>query len=65
MSENMRYILAAAIAVMQLYYYTPWHQNMFAVFWDYVAKTCGSIANLLAWIAVEARANYFACVQEA
>lgn len=64
MGENLKYIAAAAIALMQLYYYTPWHQNMFAMFWDYVARVCGYLANMLGWVSVEARANYFASIQE-
>lgn len=65
MSDNIRYIAAAIVAVIQLYYYTPNHQGMFAAFWDYIAKVCGGLANMLGWIAVEARANYFASIQEA
>jgi len=48
----------------QLYMVEPWKFPVFAMFWDTVAKFCGELANLLAYIAMRARLNYYASIQE-
>jgi hypothetical protein len=65
MSDETWQLLAAAIATMaQLYMVEPWKFPVFAMFWDTVAKFCGELANLLAYIAMRARLNYYASIQE-
>lgn len=65
MSEETFQLLAAAtIAVCQIYVMEPWKFQVFARFWDIIAKFCGRLANLLGWISLEARKNYFVAVTE-
>jgi hypothetical protein len=63
MSDEIYRLIAVAIAaVTELYAMDDSKLPIFAKFWDIVATICGKLANVLGWIAVEARANYFQVV---
>lgn len=65
MSEDLIQLIATAVVVLsQLYFMEPWKFPIFAKFWDTIARICGRMANVLGWVSVEARANYFLAVQE-
>jgi hypothetical protein len=65
MSDDVIQLIAAAIVtVTQLYMLEPWKFPVFAWFWDSLAKFCGELANVLAWIAMRARLNYYASISE-
>lgn len=65
MSDETWQLLAAAIATLaQLYMVEPWKFPVFAMFWDFIAKFCGELANLLGHLSVQARANYFNVIAE-
>jgi hypothetical protein len=64
-SDETWQLIAAAVATMaQLYMVEPWKFPVFAAFWDTVAQVCGELANLLAWISMQARANYYSVISE-
>lgn len=65
MSEDTLQLLAAAtIAVCQIYVMEPWKFPVFAHFWDFIARLCGELANVLGWWSMKARQNYFVAVAE-
>jgi hypothetical protein len=65
MSDEFLQLIATAVVVLsQVYFMEPWKFPIFAKFWDWVAKTCGELANMLGWVSVHARANYFHAITE-
>lgn len=66
MSEDtVQLLAAAAIAICQIYVAEPWKFHVFARFWDLFARITGRIANVLGWMSLEARHNYFIAITEA
>lgn len=66
MSENtIQLLAAAAIAVCQIYVMEPWKFHVFARFWDWFARITGNLANVLGYMSLEARHNYFIAITEA
>lgn len=61
--DNLRLLLAAAIAVCEIYAMDPTRFPVFAWFWDFIAKVTGTLANALGYVAVQARLNYFEAVR--
>lgn len=60
MSDELIQLLAAAVITLtQVYILEPWKFTAFARFWDWLARTCGRLANHLAWLSMRARANYY------
>lgn len=65
MSEDTFQLIAAAIiALSQIYLIEPWKFPVFAIFWDWLAKVCGYTANVLGYMSMRARANYFVSITE-
>lgn len=62
--ETFQLIAAAVVTITQLYMVEPWKFPIFAWFWDTVARFCGELANLLAFISMKARLNYYNVIQE-
>lgn len=62
--ETFQLIAAAVVTLTQIYMLEPWKFPVFAWFWDTVARFCGELANVLGWISVQARANYFNVISE-
>lgn len=63
--DNIKMIAAAIVALSQVYMIAPWQFPIFARMWDWVARFCGWLANMLAWISMKARLNYYLVIQEA
>jgi hypothetical protein len=63
--DTLQLIAAAAVVIMEAYAIQPWKFPVFAMFWDMVATICGQLANRLAWVSMNARANYFTAVSNA
>ena len=61
--EWIKLAAAAALIVMQAYAVQPWKYPVLALFWDWVARITGQVANRLGWISVNARANYYLAVE--
>lgn len=61
--ETLKLILAAAIAVCEIYAMDPTKFPIFAWFWDLIATLCGELANILGAWSVKARVNYFDAVR--
>lgn len=62
--DTVQLVAAAIIALSQLYMIEPWKFPIFAAFWDWTAKICGILANVLGWISIRARHNYFISITE-
>jgi hypothetical protein len=62
--ETFQLIAAAVVTLTQLYMVEPWKFPVFAWFWDTIATFCGELANVLAFISMKARLNYYAVIQE-
>jgi len=62
--DTIQLIAAAAIAIAQIYVMEPWKFQVFARFWDWVARLTGTLANILGYISLEARHNYFIALTE-
>jgi hypothetical protein len=64
MAEDVKVLATAVLILAQLYILEPWKFPAFAKLWDFVARWTGYAANVLGWIAVNARANYYQAVRE-
>jgi hypothetical protein len=62
--DAIQLIAAAAIAVCQIYAMEPWKFPIFAKFWDFMARLCGNLANMLGWWSMKARENYYTAIAE-
>lgn len=63
--ENLKIIAATIVALSQVYMIAPWQFPVFARIWDWIARVCSFLANVLAWTAMQARLNYYTVIQEA
>jgi hypothetical protein len=64
MDDKVRVIATAVLVLSQLYILEPWRFPAFARFWDWLARWAGYLSNVLGWVSVSARANYFQAVRE-
>lgn len=62
--ETLQLIAAATVAVCQIYMAEPWKFPVFARFWDFMARLCGILANMLGWWSMKARENYYMAIAE-
>lgn len=60
--ETIKLVAVAVVTVAQVYVMEPWKYPVFAKFWDLVARLAGSLAKILADLAMQARLNYFTAV---
>ena len=60
--HGMQLIGAVAVAVMQIYALNGYDFPFLAWLWDIIAKTTGRIANLLGFISIQARLNYYTVI---
>lgn len=64
--NNSDMIQLAGLALLLLaeqYMVAPWQFQPLARMWDIIARVCGEIANVLGFISLQARANYFSVVE--
>lgn len=64
MDEKVKAIATAVLIVSQLYILEPWNAPAFSRAWDFIARWTGYLANVLGWISVKARLNYYQTVRE-
>lgn len=62
--ETFQLIAAAVVTLTQIYMLEPWKYPIFAWFWDTIARFTGELANVLGYISVKARLNYYHALLE-
>lgn len=62
--DYIRAIATAVVALAEVCMLMPGQLPLFAYMWDKIASICGYLANMLGWISIQARLNYFAVIQE-
>jgi hypothetical protein len=64
MGDDVKVIATAVLILSQLYILEPWKFPAFARMWDFIARWTAYVANVLGWVSVNARANYYQAVRE-
>lgn len=66
MSQNdlIQLISMASLIVIEAYAIQPWKFPVFAIFWDWIARITGHLANWLGWQSMHARSNYYMVVSQ-
>lgn len=61
-TDTAQLIGLAVLILAEQYMIAPWQFNVFARVWDAVAKICAFMADILGWVSMQARLNYYQVV---